>query len=115
MQYENEEEAREARRRVLDRSWYALPAGLLLRRLMELEVEAKDKGLDVAKQAYDWLKMVSLELACQVEDPVDSFSIELMDGTDRRIRRNGGAPYGNRNASMENRRRHKKAREEASK
>ena len=90
------------KKRPSDRSWYALPCGLLLRRLMEVEAAA---GLDSSKQKVDakvheWVRVVALELATQIDNPTDRFSIELMDRTDAYIekRSHGGAPEGNENA-----------------
>lgn len=90
------------KKRPSDRSWYALPCGLLLRRLMEVEAEA---GLDASKQKVDakvheWVRVIALELATQIDNPTDRFSVELMDRTDAYIekRSHGGAPEGNENA-----------------
>lgn len=90
------------KKRPSDRSWYALPCGLLLRRLMEVEAEA---GLDAPRtkvdaKVHEWVRTVALELATQIDNPTDRFSVELMDRTDAYIekRSRGGAPEGNENA-----------------
>ena len=90
------------KKRPSDRTFYTLPCGLLLKRLMEVEAEA---GLDASKQKVDemvheWVRVVALELATQIDNPTDPVSEELMDRTDERMEkmRRGGAPEGNQNA-----------------
>lgn len=86
--------------RPCDRSWYAVPCGLLLRRLSEVEACARAAGRDVAEDVYDWIRTAALEMACQVDEPTDEFTIMVMDGTDDLLARrsHGGAPEGNQNA-----------------
>lgn len=86
--------------RPCDRSWYAVPCGLLLRRLSEVEACAVSGGRDVAEDVYDWIRTAALEMACQVDEPTDAFTRLVMDGTDEYLERrsHGGAPEGNQNA-----------------
>ena len=83
-----------------DRSWYAVPCGLLLRRLSEVEACARTAGRNVAEDVYDWIRTAALEMACQVDEPTDEFTVMVMDGTDEYIEKHsrGGAPEGNQNA-----------------
>ena len=83
-----------------DRSWYAVPCGLLLRRLSEVEACARTAGRNVAEDVYDWIRTAALEMACQVDEPTDEFTVMVMDGTDEYLERrsHGGAPEGNQNA-----------------
>lgn len=86
--------------RPCDRSWYAVPCGLLLRRLSEVEACAVSGGRRVEEDVYGWIRTVALEMACQVDDPTDAFTRMVMDGTDDLLARrsHGGAPEGNQNA-----------------
>lgn len=70
--------------------WYALDTGLLLRRLNEVEGEAKEKGKTgdaVSVAVHEWIKGLALELACQVDDPTDPAAQEIVESTKRRMRR----------------------------
>lgn len=100
---EEQEKDLQKRTRPHDRSWYAVPCGLLLRRLMEVEATADfdnppRETVDAA--VHDWVRSVAFELACQVDEPTDEFTIMVMDGTDDLLARrsHGGAPEGNQNA-----------------
>lgn len=89
-----------ARVRPKDRTFYMMPCGWMLDRVMEIEASAKVARKSPDRQLASWVRSVSMELACQVTNPTDTFTSRVMDWTDTRMEKNkhGGAPEGNQNA-----------------
>jgi len=89
-----------ARVRPKDRTFYMMPCGWMLDRVMEIENTAKVARKSTDRQLASWVRSVSMELACQVTNPTDTFTARVMDWTDTRMEKNkhGGAPEGNQNA-----------------
>lgn len=97
------------------KSFYILPAGLMLKRILEIQRKAERKGEDVAQAVYRWAMSAATELAAQSNRSSDSFVSQILELTESRISRNGGAPLGNKNAAKKSEKEEKKSENEEKK
>lgn len=97
------------------KSFYILPAGLMLKRILEIQRKAERKGEDVAQAVYRWAMSAATELAAQSSRSSDSFVSQILELTESRISRNGGAPLGNKNAAKKSEKEEKKSEKEKKK